>query len=298
MEKERKGKMQIIGVDTGRSMVKVVSGKKRYKFPSKVGEAREMNIGESGDFLAEIDGEKFFVGNLSEESYFARSFVSESKLHEDTKTLFLTAIGLVADPNEDKIMITTGLPISQHVPEIKKQFVELLAGEHVVKINNKSKIKFTIQDNIGIVPEGGGAYWDVVLDQNATIQDEIVANLKVRCIDIGSRTTNFCSINAKRYLDRDSGTLNYGILELYNAKKIPTDDDCKQMVRRIVGDLSKRWLDDEYDVLLLAGGGSLMLEKFLRQAYPMARIVNDAEFSNASGYWKMGVAKWQNSLKK
>ena len=282
----------IIGVDVGRNTVKAVSPKKKIIFRSKVGEWRERKLTDGGDYEVQLNNNKYFVADLAEESYFSREMATESKIHDETKILFLSVVGLLVKPYET-VQIVTGLPVYQHTPEVKNELKELLEGEHKIKVQNKKAGNYTIEEII-IAPESGGAYWDALLDSEGKLTNEFLAEKFVRVVDIGSRTINYCTIPQRKYLDRDSGTLNYGVLELTNAAKKPDRVACEQFTRRIVADLSKRWLGyrPATDVILLAGGGSILLKEWLKQHFTLAQFLEDPVFSNAKGFYKMGVAKW------
>ena len=112
-----------------------------------------------------IDGEHWFVGYLAEESLDRRGMASESKLHPETRALFLTALALVASGGPASI--TTGIPVSQHTPENKLLFGAMVRGRHSVKVNGQEKI-FTI-DTVHVVPEGAGAWWDAALTDQGRI---------------------------------------------------------------------------------------------------------------------------------
>ena len=282
----------IIGIDVGRNTVKAVSPKKKIIFKSKVGEWRERKLTDGGNYEVQLNDNKYFVADLAEESYFSREMATESKIHDETKILFLAAVGLLAKPNET-VQIVTGLPVYQHTPEVKKELKELLEGEHKIKVQNKKAGNYTIEEII-IAPEGGGAYWDALLNSEGKLTNEFLTEKFVRVVDIGSRTINYCAIPQRKYLDRDSSTLNYGVLELTNAAEQPDPVACEQFTRRIVADLSKRWLGyrPATDIILLAGGGSILLKEWLRQHFTLAQFLEDPVFSNAEGFYKMGVAKW------
>ena len=285
---ERSGTMkaQIIGLDIGRDMVKIVTDNNRLTFPSRVGEWRKMKLNTGGDYELAINGEKYFIGELAEESYFSRQMATESKITEETKILFLGAIALVADSRP--ISINTGIPVTQHTKETKKELTELLTGTYTLKLNKSESRTVTISD-IGIIPESVGAYWDMILSSEGNGQNRSITYKTVRIIDIGSRTVNYCTIKSKKYLDRDSGTLNYGVLEFENAK-----GGEESFARRIIADLSKKWLNySDNDHILLTGGGSLLLEEYLTKHFNNSQIVANPVMSNASGFYKMGVARWK-----
>lgn len=208
--------------------------------------------------------------------------------------MFLSAVALACKKGGD-ICISTGLPINQNDTDTMGKLIELLQGEHVVQINGGKEVKFTInKDNIMIAPEGGGAYWDAVLDKDMNVRNQSLTKGIVRTIDIGSRTINYCTTKNNELLDRDSDTLGFGMMTLTIDNENPDDADKEGFVRSAIGgELAKVWQNfRDDDIVILAGGGSMVLEKWLRNLYPMAKLVDDPVMSNARGFYKMGMMQW------
>jgi plasmid segregation protein ParM len=286
--------VQFIGHDGGRDKHKVDSGAKQLSVLSAVGKARNRNLVENLNYSVEIDGRQWFVSDLARESFFKRQMASESKIHEDTRVLFLTSLALITEPNSE-LIITTGLPVKQHTTEIKRKLTELLCGNHSITVIGQKSVNLTINE-IGIVPEGAGAYFDEILDDEGKVVNDWLAKRLTRVIDIGSRTVNLCTIDENnRYLDRDSDTLPYGIMELENAAEDPSEEDMEEFTRKLFGDISKRWqgYNPMKDVILLTGGGVLKLKKWVKPLFPISIIARDPVFANASGYRKMGMMRWR-----
>jgi hypothetical protein len=289
--------VQHIGAEAGRRLTKVVVDGVKKSFPSTVGEWRTRNLEEDRDYEIEINGEKYFIGDLAAESHFRRDMSTVSKIHQETKILFLAAIALVA--TDEHLIITTGLPINQHTPPIKRQLSDLLHGCYQIRINHQKPKLLNIHD-IGIVAEGIGLYWDELLNDQGAIQNKWLATQSiVRTLDLGSRTINLATITytpdgKRNYLDRESDTLDYGYLALEAAGNLDEkvyDSFC----RRIIADASKLWLtyNPLKDVVLLGGGGVLTLGPFLKEHFPISLVAQDPLFGNASGFRKMGMVRWQ-----
>lgn len=272
----------IIGIDIGRNKTKAYSKDMKISFPSRVGEWRVRKLTSGGDYEFEYENKKYFIGDLAEESYCAREMATESKIHNETKLLFLTAL---AAANRTEYNVIIGLPVIQHVQSTKEQLTSLLSGRYAVKLNDQFRTFFV--GNISIAPESAGAYWSEVLNFHGQVINKDLTNGLVRIVDIGSRTINYCSIRNRRYIDKDSGTLNYGIIELENAGP----EYKEQFARRIVADLSKKWLKDE-GYKIVSGGGALLLHEYLIEHWPDCILADDPVFANAKGFYKMGVARW------
>ncbi len=293
--------MKCIGIDVGRDSVKVVTAQKKLQFKARVGEWRDRKITFGGNYEVEIDGEKYFIADLVEESFFGRQMLLNNKVQPETRILFLSALALAIE-NNDNFTVNTGIPIQQYTPESISEILTFLSGDYQVKINREYR-KLNVQ-YITIAAEGEGAYWDYVLDETGKIIDNRNFSKKdiVRVIDIGSRTINFCTVAGEKLLDRDSGTLPYGILEITNAmddEEMSMEDIQEAMLeeftRRVLGDLSRKWLSRNLkkNIVILSGGGAILLQKYLRRYFPVVIVSNDPVFANARGFYKMCASKHQ-----
>jgi len=288
--------MEVIAVDLGRDRVKAITvGGKRILITSRVGEWYERKLTSGGNYEVELgDGQddRFFVHDLAGESFCDRTMTTRSKIHLESLILFLTAVMQVSTSKDICCNVVTGVPVEQHDKETKLKFSQLLLGKHSLKVNHEA-----YEVNVGevlIVPEGGGAYWDAVLGDDGELRDAWLSNQKVRVIDIGSRTINYLTITRRKYSDKGSGTLDYGVLQLHNMNEKPTDQHAEQFARKIVADLSRRWqdYDETSDAVLLTGGGSVLLESWLRPHYLLARMAANPVEANSRGFLKMGVVRW------
>jgi plasmid segregation protein ParM len=260
--------MDTIGLDVGRSAVKVYTGASMFHFPSVIGEYRDRRLvtdyGDKG-FTFEYADERYFVGTLAEnESDFARSMMTEDKTHMDTRILALTAIhraGLT------EVNVVTGLPVESHNDDNKRRLRELLAGRYDVTVNGERRI-IRIND-VKIAVEGGSAFWSSPVDGF------------VRLVDAGAKTVNYVTMRDRRYVDRDSGTLPFG----FNTNKT---DNLRQMSARIAGELGKRWGTE--DNVVVSGGRAVELAEALMEYYPNAKAINSPLYANAIGFFRIGKA--------
>jgi plasmid segregation protein ParM len=258
----------IFGIDCGRSSVKVVSASKVFYFPSCIGEWRERRlISDHGESIElEYAGEKYFVGNLAKyESEFARSMMTDSKAHEDTLLLILTALHKAGAVGNVKVI--TGVPVDQHTEEEKRRLKSLITGSHRVKVNNQER-DINIE-RVEVAIEGGSAFWSHPLPGT------------VRIIDAGSKTVNYVTMQDKRYVDRESGTLQFG----FDTNKT---NDIKQISNRIAGEVSKKWRSS--DKVLLVGGKAGELQQYMNQYFKDMEVVPNHLYANAKGFYKIGTA--------
>lgn len=253
------------------------------QFPSMVGEWRPLRIGDPGDYTVEVDGQRYYVGRAAEESYTRREMCLESKIHAETRLLFLTALAVARV--QPGTQVVTGVPVTQHTEAVKRDLRALLCGRHAVTVNGR-QVLVEVPDLL-VCPEGAAAFWGHVLDDAGRVTRPDLTVQHVLVLDLGSRTVNYVSLVQGRYRDRDSGTLPYGMLEL----RLMGSGQEAALARRIVADLSQRLPLEPDTPVLLAGGGAHVLGEALRQHFRRLEIVPSPETANAIGYRRLGVAR-------
>ena len=256
----------IVGLDIGRSSVKVYTAEKMDQFPSYIGEWRKRKLAteQKDDIEVEFQGEKYFAGALAQnESEFARSMMTEEKAHADTLLLALIALHRVTT----EANIITGLPVYMHDQERKNALKQLLRGNGRWDITVNGVKKTISIPRIEVAVEGGAAFWSSPRDG------------LVRVIDAGSRTVNYVTLKDKRYVDRDSGTLPFGFGTTISG-------DLRQMAARIAGELGRKWR--ETDAVMVCGGRAEELAQELKLYFTGAECFTNPLFANAIGYYRIG----------
>lgn len=273
--------MERIGIDAGNYEVKVVGGRGPMRFLSLIGEHRDRKIHSvHGDCDMEWEYEghllkRGFAGTLAQfESELAVPMFGESKFHEDAKLRTLLAIHRYADSGQ--VQVVVGQPISTHGRDKLGMKADLL-GKHSLKLNGVTKTFQIVEAEVAI--EGGASFWNK--EQMGT----------VRIIDVGSGTVNYVTLRDKRYQDRESGTLPFGVESLKSAG-LPA------VARRIGQELAHRW--GKEDPVRLVGGSAEAIEPLLQAYFPQAAAyfptihmngtiqrVNPV-YANAAGFYDMG----------
>ncbi len=182
---------QIIGADIGRCEAKLYSNGDVIRFPARVGEWQQREISSGGNYEVEINGEKWFVGELALlESNFNRRIVEQNKANQEMLIELLTGLYLNTTPDAD-ICLVTALPIDQYNAANREALRHLLRGRYVVSVNH-GQAKEIVIDRIDITWEGAGIYFDFVTDdfRNAPGEYAWLAERNVHICDIGSRTCN------------------------------------------------------------------------------------------------------------
>lgn len=294
--------MDHIRPDCGRENTKVSCIASEFMFQSTVGEWRELlTDGEENlfhqrqqNYTVEIQSmssnysRKYFVDQLARESFFDREMVSESKIHEETKVLFLTAAALAQ--HSDFYTLGTLVPVVQHTPETKMKLINFLKGAYDVTVNGVTKRVVINENDFDIVAEGAAAVWDLMLDENGVMVEDFLTGQTVRWLEMGKKTINFGTISNKQFIGKRSGTLQYGTLELENATELAgelTEQTKEQFSRKVIADVSKPWVDlKKTDLIVLAGGGMLMLGDYFKEHFQLTRSAPDI-YANARGARKM-----------
>ncbi|MGJ9384425.1 ParM/StbA family protein [Salipaludibacillus sp. CF4.18] len=278
----------IVGYDWGNSETKIMCSLGLAKFPSAIGEYQERNLENTHgmyDMVFEYEGRRGFAGTLAQESDFGGSIMGESKAHEDALIRLLLGLHRCGDCEEYQVVV--GQPISMHMPAEKNAIKAMVIGKHTITVNEITRT-FIVR-NCEIAAEGGAAFWSAPVSG------------KVRIIDIGSATVNCATLVDKRYLNKDSFTLPFGM------ETIKTDD-LDELARGIYSHTSKRWkkVDDVY----LVGGAAESVEAAIKRHYPNAQVMNPvikengAEtivnpiFANAVAFYNIGRGIYEENKNK
>ena len=274
--------VQVVSVDCGRNTVKLLNN---VSFRSVVGDWHHREISDNEEYEVIInDKEKYFVGQLAlDESFAPIEMSTASKIHEQTRVLFLTGVALSLEENDSDLYICTGVPVIDFNATTKTALENLLFGKYDIQINGEHK-KFCV-NNLNLIPESVASF------QYALSKDESLANGKKRIIDLGSLTVNYSSINGNKFVTRDSGTLAFGSIKL-KGNQI----DNSQYVSKIVAELSQKFDYDSSDRILLTGGGALQFGELFKKYYSNCSVLDNCVFSNVEGYFRMGVKRWANQL--
>lgn len=245
--------MKKIGLDAGSTTVKVVGAEGVMKFPSDLGEFRDLalsNDPKSDDMIYEFKGVKGFAGTLAKyESEFSGTIMGDTKANRDLIIKTLIALHRYTDDTNFKLVV--GQPILTHVDAEKKKIKKILEGEHEFTLNGQTKVITIHEVNVG--PEGASAYWSNPKKERMNI------------IDLGGGTVNLAAIDHGRMIDRQSTTLVFGA-DSTEANNLDA------MVRAIViAATKKKWRSD--DITYTIGGKAEVLVEKLSDYYESVDIL-------------------------
>jgi plasmid segregation protein ParM len=126
----------------------------------------------------------------------------------------------------------------------------MLKGWHTIVVNGIEK-SFHIR-NVECAAEGISSFWSN--PQNGL----------VRILDIGSGTVNYSTVFDQRYIDKDSGTLSFGV----NTNK---SNNLQALARGIATHTLKKW--SPQDRVFVVGGISDTILPHLKQYFPNVEVL-------------------------
>jgi plasmid segregation protein ParM len=282
-----------------------------------------------------LDGKSYFLGSYAEQQSNIREFtLDQKKLIEDFVKIFAIAAAGICVDKPGPINVVSGLPVG-YLKRDTKKFKKMIKGSHEITFHNRDgddvTKKVTI-DKIHIIPQPIGSIFNLIFDENGIIKNKDLATQKLGVVDIGFKTTDFSIFDHLQYIERGSTTMDTGIskcfsiianklrqesninIELYRMFKViesgmikirGKDYNISNLKKRvythaastIASDLNRLWENDwDIDSIILSGGGSVELSKYLTpniegNVISIGKNV-DARFNNVQGYCKFGRYKW------
>lgn len=291
--------MRTLGIDLGTTYTK--TSKERCT-PSGISEI----IYPNNDVIIIEDESKYTVGlqNINEINI-------NKSLNKNSKINFLYALYLESQYEENYFEeITVGLPCSQWKNEnTVQQFKDILLPKNIFTVNVNNKTKKFIVDSITVVPEGSTAYY------TNDINNHRFNKQKVLICDLGGRTLNTLLFENDDLIDTHTEEL--GVLSVYPkiAEKISTEtgtsikneqvfdilknglfykgkqieidlfisDIIYNYCNNIYKNLQLFWNVDTIKYVLMIGGGSIIMTKYIQQFIPQAELQNNPQLLSAIG---------------
>lgn len=297
---------QPIGIDIGYSSTKVRYNKRNVRFPTAICFATDVGTSFGEEDVYEFEGDKYYVGKdaVSQESF---STTDYKFLYKFAPVIIYHILKKFDEHNLSKpIEVVTGLAITDW--DKKDEFKERISNFEI----NGEKIEL----NVTLVPQGAGVILDYVYNQNNGSFPE-----RISAVDIGHNTINFLSYkNGKPVRSEISGYPGHGVTSIlkpftkflenkfslsfseqeainifqkgvfrYNGE---IQEDVSEKIEEIKSQFIKKLFNSVLvndkkvmgmsDVVLLAGGGSMLLEDV---SFPSNVVkVEEPIFANVRGY--------------
>ena len=238
------------------------------------------------------------------------------------KRLYLAALTELTTANYAEVQVVTGLPVNYFAQD-RERLAAQLGGEFRVRREGRNWQKFRVS-RVEVIPQPFGTLLSAVLDERGRIADQELAAGRVGIVDIGGKTTGYLSVDSLAEIPPETGSIDIGcwealtlIRDRVNARFPGLELADHEVVRLVVNGATVRYYGETHDVsdltaealtplagqiiaeatqrwdggarldaILVTGGGAALVGPALQQRFRHARIVPDAAFANARGYYR------------
>ena len=209
---------KLLGLDLGFGYTKCLDGEQSIIFASlarpDIRQENDTRGHPDGARRVMLDGNRLCVGDDTGSPSLFEHFACHPKrlIHELGRTLMLTAIAPFSE-QECPLHVVLGLPLTSS-RLWGAELSERLTGYH--KITMYEADGSSIPKNIHIrklhiVPHPLGTYTSLIMDATGAYRDSDYNTNKVAIVDVGFRHTDIMVMEAKRFCNRGSGTIEMGI---------------------------------------------------------------------------------------
>lgn len=300
----------------------------RFSFPSVIGTAEEIAftsdliVNQAGPMVG-YGGRRFFYGQQALlQSRLRSAIFDRSRIRDETyRLLFAAALAELVQhhPDDTSLNVVTGLPVGFFSD--RDDAVISLEGEYRLQVGDS--VTFDVKQ-VYVVPQPFGSLFRELLDEEGAISNLDVEHGRVAVIDIGTYTTDFIVADELRYVQRFSDSIPVGWSEaasnlqreLSSRYRLDlTLHEVDQAIRSggarvkgqsidlqpllapvareleatVVAKARDLWGEGAaLDAVLITGGAAQYLADAIQSVYPQARLLPDAFWANAEGFYRFG----------
>lgn len=235
---------------------------------------------------------------------------------------YLAALTELTLANQVEVRVVTGLPVT-YFSRDREKVVERLLGEFRVQREGRNWQRFKVMQ-VKVVPQPFGTLLSETLNEQGRITNEKLATGRIGVIDVGGKTTGYLSVEDLAERPPETGSIDVGCwealmliqdrvnarypgLELedheivalvaegapvrYYGDAQNVEDIIKEaltpLAERIIAEATTLWNGGaRLDEILVTGGGALLVGPAICEHFQHARVVRDAAFANARGYYR------------
>jgi plasmid segregation protein ParM len=300
----------------------------RFSFPSVIGTAEDIRFatdlihGEEEQAVKFGDWRFYYGKQAMLQSRVQSAIFDRSRVYDNTyRMLFIAALVELARlvPDANRFRIVTGLPVGFFGD--RHQVVEALKGIYQVTVERV--MEFTVE-SVVVTPQPFGSLFRELLNDQGKITNSEVEKGRVGIIDVGTYTTDFVAADELRYVPRLSGSIRIGwskvihqvqqaLGDLHRLELTPHEVDqalqagevrmrgeslslepftrtaIAEIETAIIARARDLWgAGARLDTILVSGGGGPHLFDMIHAVYPHARLLDDAFWANAEGFYRFG----------
>ncbi len=225
-----------------------------------------------------------------------------------------------------EVVVVTGLPVAFYESDKQKVRDLFESDMHIVMRDDNPAIPINVL-RCFVIPQVMGTLLNEALNDTGQIANQIVAEGRIGVIDIGGNTTNFLHAHKMGDVKRETTSINLGGWDAMRAVRPMIEEVCPDVeyadheISRIIAEGLVKYRGEEIDLsdriatildpmaeqliakakelwpgggarldsILLSGGGSLVLGERIKTQidHTDIRVVEDAIFANANGYYKL-----------
>ncbi|MCP4536960.1 MAG: ParM/StbA family protein [Chloroflexi bacterium] len=299
-----------------------------FSFPSVIGTAEDIRfatdlIRGGEERVVKYGNWRFFYGEQAVlQSRIQSAIFDRSRVHDDTyKMLFVAALVELTRfmPTAEHIKVVTGLPVDffNDRPEVIKSF----EGGYRITTDGVKKIAV---ESVFVAPQPFGSLFRELLNERGKMDNNDVEKGRIGIIDIGTFTTDFVVADELRYVQRLSGSIHIGwskvinqvrqaLADLHMLELMPYEVDraiqtkevrvrgkpisLEKLIKPAITDIRTAIIARardlwgaavNLDMILVSGGGGPHLYDVIHAVYPHARLLDNAFWANAEGFYRFG----------
>jgi plasmid segregation protein ParM len=299
-----------------------------FSFPSVIGTAEDIRfatnlIDGSADRTVKHDDAEFFYGDQALlQSRIQSTIFDRSRVHDQFyKMLFVGALVEMHQqaPSIERVRLVTGLPVEFF--NDRADVISMFEGAYQITTDHTFRV---MVESVFVAPQPFGSLFRELLNDQGRINNTDIEKGRIGVIDIGTYTTDFIVADELRYVQRLSGSarigwskviskveqalgdaygldltshqidraLNAGVVRV-RGTAVPLKDMMTPAVTEVRSAIIARARDlwgegASLDTILVTGGGAVHLYELIHEVYPHARLLEDAFWANAEGFYRFG----------
>jgi len=300
----------------------------RFSFPSVIGTAEDIRFatdlirGEEEQAVNFGDWRFYYGKQAMLQSRVQSAIFDRSRVYDNTyKMLFIASLVELARlmPDVKRVKVVTGLPVGFFGD--RSQVVDAFQGVYQIVVERVMNVTV---ESVVVTPQPFGSLFRELLNTQGKIVNGEIERGRVGVIDIGTYTTDFVVADELRYVQRLSGSIRIGWSKIVSqvqqalgdmhglelmphevdqvlqdgeirlrGESLPLEPFTRTAISEIETAVIARARDlwgagARLDTILVSGGGGPHLFDIIHAVYPHARLLDDAFWANAEGFYRFG----------